>query len=133
MAISLDHNVFDTFMRNRALILLSLAQKTIKDGIYKFAITRPYLSIIQAETTQLEEILDAYGARVNRAWFNFRKQVAILKNFSIAGYEILHMQHSCNNYDFQFSQTKFKHDTMDTLLYVSSMIYCSLKQLLTES
>ena len=95
-----DQKTFDELMRLRSTILLSLAQKTVGEGPEEFVLTRPLLGIIQAESTQLEELLDSYNAKANSTWYPFRMHVAALKNFSTAGYELVHLRDASINYEF---------------------------------
>lgn len=133
MAHEVDQQVFDELIRNRSMIILALASKTVREGIESFVLTRPLLSIISSESTQLEEFLDAYGARRNSQWYPFRMHVAALKNFSSAGYELLHLLHTAQSYDFQGEHKFFYNDTLGALNYVSSFIYCSLQHLLEDN
>ncbi|OGV71320.1 MAG: hypothetical protein A3K19_29430 [Lentisphaerae bacterium RIFOXYB12_FULL_65_16] len=57
-------------------------------------IARPLLASLLAESTRVEELLDSYGARNSSQWFMLRRMVAAIKNFSHAGYELLHLHHS---------------------------------------
>ncbi len=127
-----DQKTFDELMRLRSTILLSLAQKTVGEGPEEFVLTRPLLGIIQAESTQLEELLDSYNAKANSTWYPFRMHVAALKNFSTAGYELVHLRDASINYEFHARRETFRSDTENALHYVAAFIFCSLEKLLKQ-
>ena len=128
-----DQKLFDDLMRERTLLLLSLARKIVMDGAEKMQLTRPLLGNIQGEATQLEELLDSYGARNNSQWYVFRIQIAALKNFSTAGYELLHLKHTSLGYRLDTTQEGFLAGTEDALNYVAAFLFCSLNRLLAET
>ena len=43
------------------------------------------------QAVEMEELLDAYGAKNNRKWRNFRQVVATTKLFADVSYELLHV------------------------------------------
>lgn len=97
----------------------------------QFHATRPMLNYIKAKSEQAEELLDAYGARTNSQWFPMRETVAMLKNFSTAGYEFLHILYSCQYYDLGETLEQFKDDTSLHTSLLSKMIreaLCKLHQ-----
>lgn len=127
-----NQQLFDKFLRERSTLLLSMAKKLVLEGAESMELNRPCLGVIQAESTQLEELLDAYGARNNLQWYSFRMQIAILKNFSTAGYELLHLLHTSRSYSLDSLQDEFHQHTADAINYVSASIFCALKRLLQE-
>ena len=127
-----NQQLFDTLLRERSTLLMSLAKKLVHEGVENMQLSRPCLGIIQAESTQLEELLDAYGARNNLQWYSFRMQIAILKNFSTAGYEMLHLLHTSRKYSLDSLQDEFPQHTADAMNYVKAFIFCALRRLLQE-
>ncbi|MDD4098714.1 MAG: hypothetical protein PHC30_08085 [Lentisphaeria bacterium] len=121
---------FAALMAERAAVLLYIARDQQQRGLDQCVLTRPFLSVLQAEATQLEEILDAYGARNNITWYPFRVQTAVLKNFSNAGYELLHLHLTSKNYALLSLPPDFQRDTLNAIAYVTCLISCSLKLLL---
>jgi len=87
-----------------------------------FRITRPLLGMVESETAQLEEMLDAYGARRNRRWFVLRELVAAAKSFAIAGYKLLHTEHSGARSHLLAVDDGFLRDTDRVIRYVSRAI-----------
>lgn len=130
---AITYAAFARLMARRSAKLLHICQHFKKIDPSDFVLTRPLLSIIQAESTHLEEFLDAYGARTNQRWLPFRVQIAVLKNYSIAGYELLHIYHSSPHYQLSNDQHNFPRDTMDAIIYVTSTISCGLKLLLVQA
>ena len=70
--------------------------------------SRFVLKSLLAESTQVEEFLDFYGAKNNCMWAPFRSLIATIKQFSDICYELLHIQHSVPIYrllpiGFQFT------------------------------
>ena len=55
---------------------------------------RTALGLLLQESRRLEELLDAYGARTNRAWLPFRRVVAAVKLFCDVHYKLLHLKYS---------------------------------------
>ncbi|MBO7741724.1 MAG: hypothetical protein J6S21_04145 [Victivallales bacterium] len=114
-------------------MLISNSARIVKEGAEHFELTRPLLSLLQAESMQLEELLDAYGAKSNQNWYRFRMHIAMLKNMSCAGYELLHLRHTCHTYDFEGTLKNFERDTDGALQYVTSFLFCALKHLLNDT
>lgn len=128
-----DSQEFSSLLHERSQVLISNGVRIVKEGPQNFELTRPLLNLIQAESTQLEELLDAYGAKSNQDWYSFRMHVAMLKNFSTAGYELLHLRHTCHAYDFEGTLNHFERDTDNAIMYVASFLFCALKQLVSDT
>jgi len=62
------------------------------------ALTQPVLAVVIAQATQLEELLDAYGAQRNERWRPFRGVVAALKLFAHAHDGLLHLARALPQY-----------------------------------
>lgn len=130
---TVDSAVFSKLIFERSLILVSTADRMVSAGAENFQLTRPLLGVLLQESTQLEELLDAYGARVNQQWFAFRLHVATIKNFSSAGYELLHLRSTIQSYDFQGEHPHFRGATEDAIDFVASFIFCALHGLLEDT
>jgi hypothetical protein len=61
-------------------------------------LTRPLVALVLSEASQLEELLDAYGALRNRYWRGFRRVVAAMKLFARVHYSLLHLAHTAPSY-----------------------------------
>jgi hypothetical protein len=117
--------------RARPLLTVAVGSIALRPG--QLALTRPLLGQILAESSQLEELLDAYGARTSGQWYVFRTRIAALKNFSQAGYELLHLAHAAQSYNLREQTPAFVKDTEDTVRYLAGLLLCSLKGLYAEA
>ncbi|MBT3380204.1 MAG: hypothetical protein HN742_43260 [Lentisphaerae bacterium] len=88
--------------------------------------TRPILAFVCAEATQLEELLDAYGAGANSEWFIFREMVASAKAFSDVAYRLIHIQHSLPRYKLLPIAQDFAGDLPKALAFVTEILRCVL-------
>jgi hypothetical protein len=61
-------------------------------------LTRPLSAAILSEASQLEELLDAYGALSNDRWRGFRGLTAAMKVFARVHYSLLHLAHAAPHY-----------------------------------
>lgn len=125
---------FSELIKTQSVPLLGMAAMLVARQPENFILTRPLLGNLFSESAQLEELLDTYGAKHNGVWHRFRTQVAIIKNFSEAGYELLHLRHTIQGEaarDQLFSD--FRTETGDALNYVRSFIFCAMRRLLTEA
>ena len=92
-------------------------------------LTRPLLGELLSQATQIEELLDSYGARNNCRWARFRSLTAAIKLFSNVSYELLHIHHSIPAYrllevkeDFLESTERALNFTQTTLLNVAQQL-----------
>lgn len=127
-----DDKEFSDLLHLRSQVLLANAMDIVGAGAENFVLTRPLLTMLQAESSQLEELLDAYGARHSQTWYHYRMHIAMLKNFSTAGYELLHLRHSVHSYDFRVDVSDFSAATDSAICYVAAFLHCTLKQLLDD-
>mgnify|MGYP006296268821 FL=1 len=91
---------FRALMIRRAGPLLRLAMHLARreDPSATRDITRPLLGEVLSQASQIEELLDAYGARNNSRWHGFRSVAAAFKLFADLGYELLHIRHAAESY-----------------------------------
>lgn len=61
-------------------------------------LTRPVLGFLHSHATQLEELLDFYGALRNDRWRPFRRVIAAVKLFSRVHYSLVHLVHTSPQY-----------------------------------
>jgi len=61
-------------------------------------LSRPLLALLLSDASQLEELLDAYGALRNQRWRGFRAMVAAMKLFARVHYSLVHLVHSAPSY-----------------------------------
>ncbi|MCE5186569.1 MAG: HPr family phosphocarrier protein [Planctomycetaceae bacterium] len=97
------------------------------------ALTRPLLGELLSQATQIEELLDSYGARNNCRWARFRSLTAAIKLFSNVSYELLHIQHSIPAYRLLPVKQDFARMTEQTLLFSQQILLEGAKRLLEEA
>jgi hypothetical protein len=97
------------------------------------AVTRPLLGELLSQSTQIEELLDSYGARNNCRWARFRSLTAAIKLFSNVSYELLHIQHSIPAYRLLPVKQDFTKMTEQTLMFTESILLEGARRLLDES
>lgn len=85
------------------------------------------------QSTQLEELLDAYGARNNSRWERFRSLTAAIKLFSYVSYELLHIQHSIPAYRLLDIGEDFEKHTVDAIAFTKSVLVEATHRLLEEA
>ena len=96
-------------------------------------LTRPLLGELISQATQIEELLDSYGARNNCLWARFRSLTAAIKLFSNVSYELLHIQHSIPAYRLLGVRQEFSKGTEQTLKFTETSLVKAAKQLITEA
>ena len=106
---AISYDIFIDIVSSRVQRLLNIVYclSSKKTGCHCF--NRYVLRSLLAESTQIEEFLDFYGAKNNCQWAPFRSMIATIKLFSNICYELLHIQHSIPNYrllpiGFQFTE-----------------------------
>jgi len=67
---------FTDLVTGRARKLLILARYLVAHRPDSPPLTRPLVADLLSQATQVEELLDAYGARTNRQWSRFRSLTA---------------------------------------------------------
>jgi hypothetical protein len=98
-----DESEFRRAVSSRAGSLLEVARRLgasdLGEGGSTLAFfTRPVLSVIHSQASQLEELLDAYGALRNDRWRPLRSIVAALKLFARVHYSLVHLSHASRGY-----------------------------------
>ena len=96
-------------------------------------LTRPLLGELLSQATQIEELLDSYGARNNCRWARFRSLTAAIKLFSNVSYELLHIQHSIPAYRLLEVKQNFSEDTDKAIDFTRSTLLKAAKQLVAET
>ncbi len=92
-----DHE-FTHLIGNRACRLLQLAHLFSTESPNPTYLTRFFIGDLLSQSIQLEEFLDAYGARNNRRWSRFRSLTATIKLFADVCYELLHIKYYLPSY-----------------------------------
>ncbi|QQS55315.1 MAG: hypothetical protein IPM89_05775 [Candidatus Competibacteraceae bacterium] len=92
-----DHE-FTYLTGKRARRLLQLARLFSTKNSNSGYVSRIFIGDLLSQSIQLEEFLDAYGARNNHRWSRFRSLTATIKLFADVCYKLLHIKHSLPSY-----------------------------------
>ena len=95
-------------------------------------LTRPLVGDLLSQAVQMEELLDAYGARNNRQWSRFRSLTATLKLFANVGYKLLHIQHSLPFYQLPPVERDFSVATAQLLELIRDLLARAADGLLAQ-
>lgn len=113
---------FTQFISRRCQILLTASRDMPFARLPNGTLTRPLMGLLMMQSIEVEELLDAYGARNNRRWKYFRTLIATFKQFADIGYELLHIQHALPSYHLLPIQRDFSAATMETLVFISHVL-----------
>ena len=92
--------------------------------------SRPLLGGVLSEATQLEELLDAYGARHNSYWYPLRHAAAALKLFANASYILQHILHFLPTYRLLPLEVDFAAAATQALEFTCRILTVSARSLL---
>jgi len=124
---------FKTLISRRCQGLLSLSDYLVHRGPTAITLTRPFLASMLSQSTQMEELLDAYGAQNNNRWRRFRSHAAVIKLFSEVGYELLHIRHALPAYNLVPIELDFGQATDWALAYVRHVLSRASVRILTQA
>jgi len=118
----IDYDRFSALVAGRAHHLLQLAQGLSEPDTARLPLNRPMVADLLSHALQVEELLDAYGARNNRQWSRFRSLTATIKLFADVAYQILHIQHSLPSYRLPPAQPDFALATAQALEFTHAIL-----------
>ena len=124
---------FRELIAKRAMTLLGLAKHISQCQSSKEVMIRPLIGDLLSQSTQLEELLDAYGAGSNCEWCGLRSLTAAIKHFSDASYELLHIRYSIPKYHLLPIEQDFAKATEDTLEFTVNVLRQAASQILTKA
>jgi len=90
----IDDGEFTGLIAKRASKLLWIARLLTVRRPQPISLSRPLVADLLSHSLQIEELLDAYGARNNSQWSRLRSLVATTKLFADVAYELLHIWHA---------------------------------------
>jgi len=125
--------MFRELIAKRAMTLLGLSKHISQCKSTKDIMIRPLIGALLSQSTQIEELLDAYGAGSNCEWCAFRTLTAAIKHFSDVSYELLHIRYSLPEYRLLPIEQDFAQATEDTLEFTVSVLQQAAKQILTKA
>ena len=124
---------FQKLIAERARPLLDLATCLSQCQSRKEIMTRSLLGELLSQSTQLEELLDAYDASQNCQWCGFRALTAVMKLFSDVSYELLHIQHGLPGYRLLPIEQDFVKATDDALELTVDVLLRAANQMLVRA
>ncbi|HRX70193.1 MAG: HPr family phosphocarrier protein [Gammaproteobacteria bacterium] len=128
----IDYESFSALTAPRAHQLLRLARLLSTERSHT-TLTRPLVADLLSHAIQIEEFLDAYGARNNRQWSRFRSLTATIKLFADISYKLLHIQHSLPSYQLPAIQRNFTEVTAQTLAFTYEILVRASVRILTKA
>jgi len=120
-------------MTKRTQTLLGAARHLTQNKNVREILTRPLFGEFLSQSTQIEELLDAYGARNNQNWHIFRLLTATIKLFSNVSYELLHIQHALPVYRLLPVGQDFAKATEQTLDFTAGVLSRASEQILCQA
>ena len=108
---TISYEAFRTLIAERSIAYLRAAIFLARQDDSGHILTRPLLGELLSHASQIEELLDSYGARNNCRWARFRSITASIKLFSNVSYELLHIQHALPHYRLLPVQQDFVRST----------------------
>jgi len=113
---------FRQLLVRRSGTVLTMAKYCSEQCCLRMTLTRPFLGELFSQSTQLEELLDAYGARDSLKWSPYRSTIAAIKLFSEVSYELLHIRHSLPIYRLLPLEQDFLKSTEQALAFTSDIL-----------
>ena len=130
---TIDDREFIDLVASRSRKLLTLAHYLTVHRPDALPLTRPLTADLLSQAAQVEELLDAYGARTNRQWSRLRSLTATTKLFASVSYEILHIQHSLPCYRLLPSDRDFAAATAGSLALMQGILTRAVKWILAQA
>lgn len=113
------------------LVLLSRHIHRLQDT--ESILHRPLLGRLFIESSKLEELLDAVGAKNNTHWCRFRSLVASLKSFSHITYVLLHIRSAAPLYRLLPVEGDFFNDTGRCIISLAEMLLSIVRAFVSET
>ncbi|MFW6153633.1 MAG: HPr family phosphocarrier protein [Planctomycetota bacterium] len=121
--VTTSNDAFRELISTRARLLLDATGYLRVHPAARTALTRPLVGQLLSQSTQLEELLDAYGASRNKTWCQLRSQMAAIKRFAAISYVLLHIQHILPIYRLLEIEHDFRKATDDALEFAGDVLY----------
>lgn len=104
--------------------------------IEKITVSKFYYFTLIQEAERLEAFLDDHAARANLRWLFFAELVACVRNFSLAGFHLLHVLDRYSDYlggEQDSIRGDFEKKASDTLGYFTEVLRRFYEELLNEA
>ncbi len=119
---TVTEEVFRKLIARRAQTLLGTVKHISQCQSDTEIMIRPLMGELLSQSTQLEELLDAYGAGSCCQWCGLRSMTAALIHFSDASYELLHIRHSLPTYCLLDIDQDFVKATEEALAFAAGVL-----------
>ncbi len=132
---TVDDAEFTRMVSSRAGPLLGIGARLVAadradvDAILAL-LSRPLLAMLQSQATQLEELLDAYGALRNERWRPFRSAVAAAKLFAGVHYSLLHLIHAVPRYRLLCEEGDLRAGLLQVRRFSAGVLYAVSRRLI---
>lgn len=124
---------FRQLITGRSQTLLGLASYLSQQKAPRDVLMRPLLGELLSQSIQIEELLDAYDARNNCTWCQFRSLTAAIKLFTDVSYELLHIQHALPAYRLLPIEQDFVKATDQALVFTGDVLLRAASRMLTQA
>ena len=124
---------FIKLITKRANSLLNTCRHLSEHTAPKTILTRPFLGKLLSQSSQVEELLDAYGAANNQQWCRFRSLVAAIKLFADVSYELLHIESVLPQYRLLPLQNDYSEATEQALIFTGRILVRACKRLVSHA
>ncbi len=131
--LTISYENFQNLVAERSMAFLRAAVFLAQQEDFGHILTRPLLGELLSHASQVEELLDSYGARNNCRWSRFRSITAAIKLFSNVSYELLHIQHAIPHYRLLPVQQDFAACTEESLRFTESVLQEATRRLIEEA
>ncbi|MFW6132736.1 MAG: HPr family phosphocarrier protein [Planctomycetota bacterium] len=128
--VEIDPEMFRAMVARRGRTLLSLGGLLSATDPPTEALTRPFVAELLSQAMQMEELVDAYGARTNRRWYPYRSLLAGVRRFADVSNELLHVKHSVPSYRLLSVERDFLGDTDRALEFTGGVLLQASRDLL---
>ncbi|HRD64652.1 MAG TPA: hypothetical protein PKY50_00690 [Candidatus Competibacter sp.] len=129
----IDNSDFVALIARRAYKLLWIARSLSVRHPNPTLLTRPLVADLLSQSIQLEELLDAYGARKNCQWGQFRSLVATMKLFADVTYELLHIEYFLPCYRLLPIERDFAAATVQSLELTHEVLVKTANRILAQA
>ena len=130
---TIEDEVFRDLITARAKPLFRIVSYLAGQTPCRDFLTRPLLGELSSQSAQLEELVDAYGARNNRRWCRFRALTAAIKLFANVSYKLLHIQHVLPSYQLLPVDRDFIAATEQALQFTSGVLEEAARRMLKQA
>ncbi|MBN2625063.1 MAG: hypothetical protein JXA95_00250 [Spirochaetales bacterium] len=85
-------DIIQNDIRDLASLTIGISGITARD------LNRPMLGRLLMEAEKCEELIDAYGIKLNSYWYPLRKAIGVIRTYSRVAYNFLHMRYTAPFY-----------------------------------